>query len=225
MRSSFVSHRLTAAFVIAASLLPASARADGAPAPAPAAAAAPAPTPPPVAPAATPSPNEAPAPSEHHPSPNSIYIEGLGAGLDYSVNYERVFLDQLALRGGMSYLSFTPASPPGTVSAQVTYVTVPVTASYIGIRKGPSSLELGAGAVFIYTSAGASALGVSASGSGVLPGGVVMAGYRLHPLDHAGFQFRIGAMAIMGDAFGLQAAHPGAFGVIPWPYISFGVSL
>jgi hypothetical protein len=174
--------------------------------------------------AAGPRRGRAPTPSSNRPSPNSVSVEVLGAGIDYSVNYERVLLDQLALRAGLSYLSFQPVSAPGTSSATVTYVTVPVTASYIGLRKGPSSLELGGGGVFIYTSAAASALGVSASASGVLPEGVAMVGYRLHPVDHAGFQFRIGAIAIFGPDLGLQAANPGAFGVIPSGYISFGAS-
>jgi hypothetical protein len=203
---------------------PSVARADDVTAAQPPAAAVPAP---PAPQAAAPAPPAGEAPAAHsgdHPSPNSVYLEGLGAGLDYSLNYERVLFDQLALRAGVSYLSFQPAVPPGTVSATVTYVTVPVTASYIGIRKGSSALELGGGGMVVYTSGAASALGVSASGGGVLPAAVVMVGYRLHPVDHAGFQFRVGVMALMGEAFGLSAADPTRFGVIPWPYISFGAS-
>jgi hypothetical protein len=223
MRSSILLASVPVAIAAFMLSVPSVARADDATAAQPPAAAAPAVAAPPAAPA--PPAGEAPAAhSGDHPSPNSVYLEGLGAGLDYSLNYERVLFDQLALRAGVSYLSIQPATAPGTASATVTYVTVPMTASYIGLRKGWSSLELGAGGMVVYTSGAASALGVSASGSGVLPAGVVMVGYRLHPVDHAGFQFRVGVMALMGEAFGLSAADPTRFGVIPWPYISFGAS-
>jgi hypothetical protein len=110
-------------------------------------------------------------------------------------------------------------------SANATYMFFPITASYTGIRtRHGAGLELGGGTTLIYTSATASGLGVSASGSGMTPTVVAMAGFRLHPVDHAGFQFRIGLMAIGGEGLGLSGADPSKFGFIPWGYISLGAS-
>src|SRR4051812_34428244 len=46
----------------------------------------------PVAPAGM---GVAATPAPRKPAPNSIYAEGLGAGLAYSINYERMVLDDL----------------------------------------------------------------------------------------------------------------------------------
>ena len=166
------------------------------------------------------------APSESHPAPNSIYLEGLGAGLAYSLNYERMVTDDVGVRAGFSYMSFGASASAGgqTTSASATFMTFPITVSYIGIRGGSSSLELGGGATLAYASGSASGLGSSASGSGMMPYGVAMVGYRLHPVDHAGFQLRVGLMAIAGEGLGLSNPNPGSFGVLPWGYLSLGAS-
>jgi hypothetical protein len=221
---------LASSSVAAAAVLcsPSVVRADDAAAAPPPAAAAPATPAPPAAPAAPA--GEAPAPSGNHPSPNSVYLEGLGAGLLYSLNYERMVNDDLGVRIGFSYMSFSAASSDPTTgqstSASTSIVAVPITASYIGLRGRKSSLELGGGAEMIYvaSSSGSSSLGVSASGAGIVPAGIAMVGYRLHPVDNPGFQFRIGVMGIFGPGLSLSSNNPGAVGVIPWPYISFGAS-
>jgi hypothetical protein len=201
---------------------------------APAASASPATSPPPAAaPAAPPAtqqqppaqPNERPA-EERHPAPNSVYAEGLGAGFAYSVNYERLIIDDLGVRLGFSYLSFGASASSGSTSSSssATFLSFPLTASYIGLRSGKSALELGAGTTITYASAAASGLGTNASGSGITPYGVALVGYRLHPLDHAGFQFRIGAMALAGNGLSFSKNSGSSFGVLPWGYISFGGS-
>jgi hypothetical protein len=201
----------------AVSLVSAAARADETPAP-------PAPAQPQQA-AATPA--EAPQKDGgNHPAPNSIYLEGLGAGLAYSLNYERMVVDDVGVRVGFSYLSFgaSATTPSGSTSSSASFVTVPITASYIGIRGRKSSLELGGGMSLNYASASASGLGASASGSGVTPYGVAMVGYRLHPVDGPGFQFRVGLMALVGEGLALSNADPSKVGVLPWGYISLGAS-
>jgi hypothetical protein len=216
-------------FVATALVAAAPAFAQSAPSSAPAGAASPAATPA----AATP-PAEAPVPAEkpakeagNHPSPNSVYAEGLGAGIVYSINYERMVIDDIAVRAGFGYLSVGASASAGgaTASSSATYVMVPITASYTGIRtRHGAGLELGAGSTLIYTSASASALGTASSGSGLTPTVVAMVGFRLHPVDHAGFNFRIGAMALGGEGLGLSNADPTKFGFIPWGYISLGAS-
>jgi hypothetical protein len=169
----------------------------------------------------------APAPDTgDHPASNSIYLEGTGAAIAYSINYERLVIDQLAVRLGFSYLTIGASATAGsaTTSSSASYLFFPITASYIGIRSGKHSLELGGGATLLYVSGSASGLGTSTSGAGMVPYGTVLAGYRLHPVGHAGFQFRIGVMALIGQGLGLQNPNPNSVGVIPWPYLSLGAS-
>jgi hypothetical protein len=166
------------------------------------------------------------AASGNHPAPNSIYAEGLGAAIAYSINYERLVIDQVAVRVGFSYLSVsaTAGAGPDMSSASASYLFFPITASYIGLRSGKHSLELGAGATLLSVSGSANALGVSSSASGVIPFGTVLVGYRLHPVDGAGFQFRVGFNALIGEGLGLQNPDPSKLGFIPWPYLSLGAS-
>src|SRR5581483_11615358 len=135
-------------------------------------------------------------------------------------NYERVIDDLVALRAGFAYFSASASAGDGTTtsSASSTYVFVPVTASYLGIRSGKHVLELGAGATMLFLSGSANAAGVSSSAGGVVPFGTATIGYRLHPVDHAGFQFRIGFNALFGQGLGLQNPDPTKIGWIPWPY-------
>jgi hypothetical protein len=160
------------------------------------------------------------------PAANSIYAEGLGAGLAYSINYERMVLDDLGVRAGMSYLSMTASASSGTASssASASFLSFPITASYIGVRRGKHSLELGGGVTLTRSSGSGSSFGMTASGSGMSGIGTAMIGYRIHPVDHAGFQFRVGLMALAGKGLGLDTTDPSAFGVLPWGYISMGAS-
>jgi hypothetical protein len=218
MRSCTGSRLVSLSFAVVAALFTQRATADN--------------TPPTAAP--TPAQQPAPHPAEtpqaptggDHPAPNSIYLEGLGAGLAYSVNYERMVSDDVGVRLGFSYMSFGGSATAGgqTSSASATFVTIPITASYTGIRAGSSALELGGGTTIAYASGSASGVGASASGSGMMPYGVVMVGYRLHPLGHPGFQFRVGAMAIIGEGLGLSNPDPSSIGVLPWGYLSLGAS-
>jgi len=165
-------------------------------------------------------------PEAPRPAPNSIYVEGLGAGLAYSLNYERLVIDDVAVRGGFSYLSMgASASVNGqTSSASATWLSFPITASYIGIRSGKHALELGGGATLTHTSAAASGFGSSASGSGMSALGTTMVGYRIHPVGGAGFHFRVGLMGLFGQGLGLSSPDPTKFGMLPWAYLSLGAS-
>jgi hypothetical protein len=51
-----------------------------------------------------------------------------------------------------------------------------------------------------------------------------MVGYRLQPVDHAGFQFRVGLMALAGNGLGLSSPDPKTIGILPWGYLSVGAS-
>jgi hypothetical protein len=156
-------------------------------------------------------------------APNSIYLEGLGAGLAYSINYERLVVEDLGVRAGLSYLSLSASAGDSSASASLT--TIPVTVSYLGVGSKHHILELGGGMSFLLASAASSGFGRSSSGSGlgVLPDAMI--GYRLHPVGHAGFQFRVGAMAFFGKGLGFSSDRdPDAIGVLPWFYLSLGAS-
>jgi hypothetical protein len=159
---------------------------------------------------------------EEHPAPNSIFAEGMGAGLFYSVNYERLLFDQLGLRVGISYMSYGASAGTDT-SSNVSYFTVPLTAEYLGLRSGKHVLEIGAGSTLLISDGSASAGGLTASGSGVGALGTAHIGYRIHPV-RGGFQFRVGAAMLYGPGLSLSNPDPNSWGVLPWFYVSAGAS-
>lgn len=153
---------------------------------------------------------------------NTVYVEGLGAGLLYSVNYERLVIEDLAVRGGFGYWSATVSA--GDASSSSSVLTLPVTASYLGIGSKKHILELGGGMTFAIFSGAANSGLASASGDGMSILTDALLGYRLHPVDGAGFNFRVGGMAMMGKGLSLSTNDPEAFGVVPWFYLSMGGS-
>jgi hypothetical protein len=154
------------------------------------------------------------------PAKNAVYLEGLGPGLLYSVNYERLVIDGMAVRVGFSYWSVSASATSGgsTATASAGFVTVPVTVSWVGVNH----LELGGGMTLLHASGSGSTVGASASGSGFAPLGTAIVGYRLHPVGGPGFQFRVGGMAMLGKGLSLSASDPTAIGVLPWLYLSAG---
>jgi hypothetical protein len=156
---------------------------------------------------------------------NSIYGEGLGPALLYSFNYERLVINDLGVRIGMSYMSFSATAVTNSTmdKASVAFLTFPITASYLGISSGSHIFELGGGTTLIYASGSASGVGVQATGSGMGAFGDILMGYRIHPVN-GGFQFRVGFAGLFGNGLSLSkdASEPATFGFIPWFYLSFG---
>jgi hypothetical protein len=153
---------------------------------------------------------------------NSFFIEGGGPGLLYSVNYERIVENDWGLRIGLSYTSMSASS--GSSSASAAFTTVPVIASYLGLREGNHVLELGAGATGIYANGAGSNSFTAVSASGMTALGTVIIGYRRQPVN-GGFQFRVGFEALAGKGLALSNPDPNSFGVVPWLYMSLGCSL
>ncbi|HMY16108.1 MAG TPA: hypothetical protein PKA58_07245 [Polyangium sp.] len=196
-----------------------------------AAAAAPAAPPPAAQPPAAPAKEgEKEADPKTRPAPNSVFAEMLGAGVWYSVNYERRVIDDLGVRAGLSYMAFGASVSSGgsTASAGYSMFNIPVTAEYLGVRKGKHGLEAGGGVTLSWVGGSASVSSggntTSASGSVLNPFGTVFVGYRLHPVGRAGFQFRIGAMGLIGRGYNLSKTDPAGFGVLPYGYMSLGGS-
>jgi hypothetical protein len=187
--------------------------ADGAPPPALPAPDATAP-PPAAADAAT---RPRPQDEDERTARNAVYVEGLGPGLLYSINYERSFGD-FAARIGFSYWSVSANSKDGTSTAQETasLFTVPITLSYLGIGSARNMFEVGAGATIVHVGAGGSVIdtdsSTTSSGSAtlILPHAVL--GYRYMAPD-GGFLLKAGIAPIFaGDSIP----------VLPWPYLALG---
>ncbi|MES1174892.1 MAG: hypothetical protein ABUL62_11245 [Myxococcales bacterium] len=141
---------------------------------------------------------------------NSIYIEGLGPGILYSLNYDRNFGD-FAGRVGFSYLGVSARA--GSSESHASLITVPLTVTYLGIGSKKNMFEMGGGVTIVHASAGANSFAFSDSKTNdtatLLLGNLVF-GYRLQPPD-GGFMLRVGLSPIFGA---------GAF--IPLPYLALG---
>jgi len=169
---------------------------------------------PPPAGYAPPPPGYAPpgyeAPPLERTANNALYIEGLGPGLLYSLNFEHDFGD-IAPRIGFSYLSLGASSSSG--EAHATFMTIPLTISYLGIGSKKHMFEVGAGATVVYAGAGSSGFGAdSTSDSATRVIGDLIFGYRLQP-PQGGFMLRTGLSPVFGQ---------GVF--LPWPYLSLGAA-
>ncbi len=163
------------------------------------------------------------ADASHRTAMNSINVEGLGPGLLYSINYERLVINDLAVRLGFSYTSWGAST--SDASASLSWITIPITASFIGIASGSNALELGGGATLIWASGSGCGLTSCGSGSGVGVWGSVFAGWRVQP-PNGGFQFRLGLSVLIGPGLGFStdASKADDIGFLPWPYISLGYS-
>ena len=173
-----------------------------------------------------PIPAEAPTAEPAKLAPNSLFVEGFGAAVFYSFNYERMVLDQLGVRAGIGFMPIVSSRDADSFEKASTstdlLIFVPVTASYVGIRSGRSALELGGGVTLIYASYALA----NTSGPSLLPMGVAMVGYRNQPVGQHGFMFRVGveAAALRYEILAYQKPTLGNLGIFPWPYLSLGGS-
>jgi hypothetical protein len=132
---------------------------------------------------------------------NVLYVELLGNGGIYSVNYERFVTDDMNLRLGFDYLSLSLTgtdSSGNKASGSATVLFIPLMFNYFGVGSLNHKLELGAGPLFVYASGEASSLGDQASASGFAVAGTATIGYRYVPHD-GGFNFKIGFTPIFGQ--------------------------
>lgn len=163
----------------------------------------------------------APAPRDPREAKNAIYLDLLGPGLLYSINYDRMLTDDLSVRIGFSYLTLGASSSDGqgnTASADFSYWAVPLTVSYLGIGSHSNMLELGGGPILMHVE-GSGIVEVEDEETGEVGASATvfaltgMVGYRHQPAD-GGFVFRIGASPVMAfDA-----------GFLPWGYLSLGAA-
>jgi hypothetical protein len=164
-----------------------------------------------------------PALAQERDANNSVFIEGGGPGLLYSLNYEHLFDDDLGIRVGFSYQPLSATASSGGGSGPASIIVVPILANYLA-SYGSSALELGGGATLIRADGAASGNGLAVSGSGTTVLGTAIMGYRRQPLD-GGFQLRIGIEALVGKGLALSKPDPNKVGVLPWLYLSLGFSI
>lgn len=115
--------------------------------------------------------------------PNSFYLELVGMGRLYSVNYDRLFTENFGARIGFMYF----AADQFAFFNDVEILLIPTTLNFL-VGTGKHKFELGAGPVFISGSSGFFGSD-PVSGSGVGWTGTI--GYR-YQKDEGGFMWRIG---------------------------------
>jgi hypothetical protein len=116
-------------------------------------------------------------PAEDRQSKNVVFVELLGNGGLYSVDYERFVTDSVSVRAGVSVIDVDGG---GLVRLRFTAITSPWLANYY-VGEGSHKLQLGAGTTLVYDFTDRE---VSALGTAVI-------GYRYLPRT-AGFTFGIG---------------------------------
>ncbi len=133
---------------------------------------------------------------------SAVYLDLLGSGGTYSINYDIRFQEQggFGLRAGISYMSVSG----------VGMFTAPVLANYL-FGNGNSYFEVGLGATYMNLSATGNEGALFVDESGIV--GTANIGYRYQQTD-GGFVFRAGLAPFIGK-----------FGIMPyWPYLSVGYS-
>ena len=155
-------------------------------------------------------------PLESERARHTIHIEGLGAGLLWSINYEHLLHEDFGVRAGLG--SFSLSASAGSSSAKARYTFIPITAHYLA-GPGRRNLELMAGMSLAFFGGSAESGSLVSSGSAATVFGVFGLGYRLHPRGPAGMNFRVGMMALVNRHLDV-----GQGGWVPWPYVSLGAS-
>jgi hypothetical protein len=123
---------------------------------------------------------------------NSIYLELLGNGGLYSINYDRMFSENVGARVGLSYLSEFDI-----IFAKIEDLFIaPVTINYL-VGERNSKLELGAGIVFISVK-NSDIFGFTKAEHNSAIRGTATFGYRYQPKD-GGFVFRAGFTPVFGS--------------------------
>src|SRR2546428_8149628 len=118
-----------------------------------------------------------PALAQERDANSSLFLEGGGPGLLYSVNYELLFDDDFGIRAGFSYQTLSASSSSSGGSGTVSLITVPILVNDL-VSFGNSALELGGGATIIKAAGAASGHVLVGSGSGPTLPWTAILGYR-----------------------------------------------
>lgn len=130
--------------------------------------------------------------ADDHPEPgyakNAVFAEGFGSGIAYSVNYDRLLLPILSLRGGAGVYSVSGAA----------FVSVPLIVNFLVPLQESHRLELGVGATLGIAPGQTGITGPFdvENGFGIAAAGVV--GYRYVPRG-SGWTFRVSFTPLVGE--------------------------
>ena len=172
------------------------------------------------APAAAAAPAAAPSEMKKDEGPirnanNAVFLELLGNGVLYSINYERILGDaDVGLRIGFSYIGVSAGNDASGASAKASLITVPLMANYYGVGGRNHKLQLGGGVTIISVAASSGdGKGSIVGASGVVPAPTLAIGYRYLPAK-GGFTFFIGFTPFIIPG--------GDKPIFPWGGMSFG---
>lgn len=119
---------------------------------------------------------------------NAIYVEGLGPGLLYSVNYDRRITPNISVRLG--FTSWSLELPFILTVERISLTAFPLMVNFL-TGEGESHLELGIGPMPSFASShGEDIFGSTSQSSGKSVVGIGTLGYRFQPTK-AGLFFRI----------------------------------
>lgn len=157
-----------------------------------------------------PAPGRPPEP-EVRTANNALYIELLGAGYIYTVNYERTVSD-FALRAGIGYIAVGRRYDEERES----FLSVPLTATFIGLGSKRHMFEIGGGITIFRFTGGVEGPYVEddyGEGERVVVRFTPVIGYRLQPPE-GGFFLRAGLTPVM--------ARDVILGI--WPHVGLGAT-
>ncbi len=150
---------------------------------------------------------------------NFVYVEALGSGGLYSINYDRLISPTWAVRVGVSAFNPTISNLDAGVATltKLSLTTIPITSAYvINFPESPHHIELGGGITVLIGS-----LTVDISNAGYTftslngAGGQLLAAYRFQPKE-GGFSFRAAFTPFFVAVPGVLATG------FPWGGLSFG---
>ncbi len=142
---------------------------------------------------------------------NSLFLELLGPGDLFSVNYDRVLGDVFSLRVGFSFINTSASSAYLSTASSM---RVPLMVSFLGVGGLSHMFEIGLGPVFQISSHSVNSYGFRESKGSVSVGAAGIIGYRYSEYD-GGFFFRVGLSPTVAD---------GGFSPL-WPYLSLGATI
>jgi hypothetical protein len=177
----------------------------------------------------TPSSSRAPAPADdgvdepyRRHARNVFFVELLGSGIAYSVNYERFFSDEASLRLGVGYIEENwPPVLANQGAPRNSQTTIPVLANYYSPSSPNGNLHIASGATFVYRSAQLAnglydawnaAYGAGDPGVGFSVLADIVVGYRYLP-PAGGVTFGLDAILLFNN-----------IGAFPWVGANAGVA-
>lgn len=147
-----------------------------------------------------------PVPKEDsHFCRNSIYVELLGSGVLYSVNYDHRIGNKLSIRAGLSMWSIKSLDFIIFQLNDIKFRSFPIMINYLA-GNGSSKLELGAGIMPTYISSSVGTvfymIKISASGHRTIFPLIGTIGYRYQP-EEGGIVFRAGVSPSLSSGDGI----------------------